>query len=200
MSTVSILVEGTLDEAVAKKIIITAGGTPGTVFPKRGVHYIEKKISGFNELAKGMPILSLVDFMDTDADCPPELVQEWLPHRNEQMLFRVVVREIESWIMADRTSVSRFLKIRKSKVPPHPEQLDDPKATFVELARSSPNVNLRKSLVPKDPTTNAEGPAYTTRMERFVRDQWDLKAALQNAPSLERCLHSTEELITAFEN
>jgi len=195
MSLISILVEGTLDEAVAETIITAAGGTPGTVFPKRGINYIEKKISGFNELAQGMPILSLVDFMDTDADCPPELVQSWLPHRNKKMVLRVVVREIESWILADRTSISQFLRIRKSQIPHHPEEISDPKAVLIDLVRSSPNESLKNALVPDDPTVNSEGPAYTTRMEQFVRTQWNLTNARQNAPSLRRCVRAVTTLL-----
>lgn len=192
MPTISILVEGTLDEAIASTLVTASGGTPGTTFPKKGVSYIEKKIDGFNELARGMPILSLVDLMDTDAGCPPELVRDWLPHRNEMMLFRVVVREIESWVLADRTGISRFLRVRKSKVPHHPETLDDPKEALIDLARSSPNQGLKNALVPDDPTQNAEGPAYTIRMENFVRNQWDLSRAQENASSLQRCVDRLE--------
>lgn len=133
--------------------------------------------------------------MDTDAHCPPELVRDWLPHRNERMLFRVVIREIESWILADRSSISRFLQIRKSKVPHHPESLDDPKASLINLARSSPNDGLKNALVPGDPTKNAEGPAYTIRMERFVRNQWDLNEAQKNASSLRRCVDRLDTLL-----
>ncbi len=68
MPTISILVEGTLDEAVARQLVTASGGTPGTVFPKKGAGYIEKKIDGFNELAQGVPILSLVDPTDPCTD------------------------------------------------------------------------------------------------------------------------------------
>jgi hypothetical protein len=195
MPVISILAEGTLDEAVAKRIVRAAGGQPATPFPKDGAHYIEKKIQSYNRLAQGMPILTLVDLMDVDPACPPEAVREWLPHRHEQMLLRFVVREIESWILADRTSVSRFLGIRKSKIPHHPEELDDPKASFMECARASPKDGLKNALVPDDPTVRAEGPAYTNRMERFVRKQWNLERAMQNAPSLQRSVRAVETIL-----
>jgi len=192
MSPISILVEGNLDETVARKIIDTAGGTVGTVYGRKGVNYIEKKISGFNQLAQGILILTLVDLMDLDSDCPAEVVQEWLPHRHEQMLLRLVVREIESWIMADRTSISRFFGLRKALIPHHPEQLEDPKAKLVGLARSSQRQGLRNALVPNNPAMNDEGPAYTSRMQRFVRNQWSVRDAAENAPSLHRCLQAVQ--------
>lgn len=194
------LVEGNLDETVAKKIITTAGGTPGTVHGHKGAPYIEKKINGFNQYAQGIPILTLVDLMDVDPECPPEAVRKWLPHRHDQMLLRFVVREIESWILADRISVSRFLGVRKSKIPHHPEELDDPKAALIKCARSSNRKGLKKDLIPDDPTVRAEGPAYTNRMERFVRNQWKLEAAMQNADSLRRCVRAVETLLEEKQN
>jgi hypothetical protein len=200
MPPISILVEGNLDEAVAREIIDAAGGTVGTVYGRRGADYIEKKITGFNQLAQGLPILTLVDLMDIDSNCPAEVVREWLPHRHEQMLLRLVVREIESWILADRTSIARFLGIRKSLIPHHPETLDDPKESLVECARNSPHTGLRNDLVPRDPTVNDEGKGYTNRMERFIREQWNLKEATKNASSLRRCVQAVNHLVYAKTN
>lgn len=195
MLPISVLVEGTLDAVVAEKIITTSGDTLGTVYGQEGIDYIEKKIQGFNDLAQGIPILALVDLMDLESDCPAKIIQDWLPHRHEQMLLRVVVREIESWILADRTNVARFLGIRKSLVPHHPEDLADPKESLVELARASRHAGIRNDIVPNDPTVNDEGKAYTTRVGRFVRNQWDLTAAMETASSLHRCVLAVERLI-----
>lgn len=200
MPPISILVEGNLDETVAGEIIDAAGGTVGTVYGRRGADYIEKKITGFNQLAQGIPILTLVDLMDLDSDCPAEIVQEWLPHRNEHMLLRLVVREIESWILADRAAISRFFGIRKALVPHHPETLEDPKATLVDLARSSSRAGLQNAIVPDDPTTNDEGPAYTTRMQRFVRDQWTVGDAVENASSLHRCRRAVQRVVDSADS
>jgi hypothetical protein len=195
MPVLSILAEGTLDEAVATKIIRAAGGQPATPFPKNGADYIEKKIQGYNQLAQGMPILVLVDLMDIDPDCPAGAVQKWLPNRHEQMLLRFVIREIESWILADRTSLSRFLGVRKSKIPHHPEELDDPKAALIECARNSPKESLKNALIPDDPTVRDQGPAYTIRMERFIQKQWNLERALQNTESLRRCVRAVKAFL-----
>ncbi len=195
MSVVCILVEGTLDEAVAREVIAASGGRPGTVFPKKGFDYIANRIQDFNQTAQGIPILTLVDLMDTDFDCPVEAVQEWLPHQHQQMLLRFVVKEIESWILADRMHVARMLGVRKAKVPYHPEDLSDPKAALVDLARSSPYDGLRNAVVPDDPTVKAQGPGYNSRFERFVHEKWSPEEAQKNAPSLRRCIRAVESLL-----
>jgi hypothetical protein len=195
MTPISVLVEGNLDETVARKIIESEGGVVGEVYGRQGVDYIDKKIEGFNRLAQGTPILTLVDLMDVNLDCPVEIVQKWLPHRHEQMLLRFVVREIESWILADRESISRFFGVRMPLIPHHPEDLKDPKATLVELASNSKKEGLKSAIVPPPEAMNDEGPAYTSRMQRFVRNQWSPIDAMENAPSLRRCIRAVHYLL-----
>jgi hypothetical protein len=197
---ISLLVEGSLDAAVGTKIIASQGGSVGPVYGMKGVDYVENTIGGFNQKAQGGPILTLVDLMDTDSDCPVDVVQNWLPHRNRPMLFRLVVREIESWILADRSGVARFLGLRTSQIPHHPEDLDDPKKSLITLAQSSRYESLRRALVPDDPTQNDQGPGYTSRMRTFVREKWDLGAAMDNADSLRRCVDAVSRLVERMED
>jgi len=63
---VDALVEGLLDEIVARTLIRHCGHTDGTVYGKQGISYIQSKLAGFNVQAKfGNPLLVLVDFVDT---------------------------------------------------------------------------------------------------------------------------------------
>jgi len=195
MIFISLLVEGTLDAAVAQGIVRETGAQVGETYGRKGVDYIRKKIDGFNQMAQGVPILALVDLMDTRFDCPVEALRAWLPHRNEEMLLRFVDREIESWLLADRTGIARYLGVRKSKVPRNPDGLTDPKKALVNLARSSRHGSLRRDIVPADPTQNDQGPGYTSRMRTFVRDQWDIEAAMTTSPSLRRCVEAVSNLI-----
>ena len=193
---VSLLVEGRLDAAVARRIIRSTGGQTGQTYGLKGVSYIQSKIDGFNQMAQGVPILALVDLMDTRFDCPVEALDNWLPHRNEQMLLRFVDREIESWLLADRTGIARYLGVRRSKVPYNPETLDDPKKALVDVARLSRSGSLKRDIVPDDPTQNDQGPAYTSRLRTFVREHWDLDAAMGSAPSLQRCVKAVGRLVS----
>lgn len=192
---ISTLVEGRLDEAVAHKIIRSTGGEIGARYGRNGISYIKEKVDGFNQMAQGEPLLTLVDLADIDdIDCPAEVVRQWVPHRNPQMLFRVVVREIESWLLADRIGIARFLGVRASQVPYHSEDLDDPKKSLVELAQSS-RETIQRDLVPEDPTQNDQGPGYTSKMREFVYEKWDIEAAAERSESLHRCLSAVQDLV-----
>ena len=145
---VNLLVEGILDEAVARRLVTEVGCVPGVSFGKQGFGYIRRKVTGFNASAEQVPLLALVDFADTRLECPPDVVRRWLPNPRSLMVFRVVVREIESWLLADRQGIARFLGIGVSKVPQEPEALRDPKEELVGLAKSSGNRRLRDALAP----------------------------------------------------
>jgi len=188
MIVVNVLVEGILDEAVAIRIIEASGYLPGAVYGKKGFGYIKKKIKGFNQASQGSYYLALVDFMDTHIFCPPEVVSSWLPHRSPNMLFRVVVRELESWLLADRNNLARFLNVNLAKVPDNPEHIPDPKRVIVDLARVSKSSRVRAALVPERGSTAQIGKLYTSEMVNFVKKQWNIEAASKNATSLDRCL------------
>ena len=89
--------------------------------------------------------LTLVDFMDTGHSCPPDVVAQWLPRAEPGMLFRVVVRELESWLLADRENFADFLGISITKPPDQPEQINDPKQQLVNLARCSRKSQIRSA-------------------------------------------------------
>jgi hypothetical protein len=121
MSIVNSLVEGDLDEAVAVKLIRDTNHIPGVCYGKHGWTYIRNKIQGFNQAARALHCLTLVDFMDTGLACPPEVVEQWLPNRQPLMLLRVAVQELESWLIADRANLADFLRVDVGIVPVAPE-------------------------------------------------------------------------------
>lgn len=195
MAIIHALVEGNLDEAAAFKIIKVSGHTPGTCYGKRGSGYIRSKIQSFNQTARSTYYLALVDFMDTRLSCPPEVITSWLPNRQSKMLFSVVVREIESWLLADRDNLAEFLKIRIDRIPANPEQVYDPKLELINLARRSISPRVRSALVPEIGSTAQVGKLYDSEMRIFIDTLWDIKSARTCAPSLDRCLRRLESLI-----
>ena len=189
------LVEGPTDEAVARKLIATCGHEFGTGYGKQGHNYLRQKASGFNTLAKyGNPILMLVDFIDTEFECPPEVLPEWLPSRNDKMLLRVVVRELESWLLADVKGLANFFGISEARIPRNPENLPDPKQVLVNLARRSRRRVIRDALVPHPNISAVVGPGYAAAIEEFVSRHWAIEAASERASSLERCVARLGEL------
>jgi hypothetical protein len=194
MAIIHALVEGNLDEAVVFKAIRVTGHTLGTCYGKRGSGYIKSKIRSFNLSARSTYYLALIDFMDTALSCPPEVITNWLPNRQPKMLFRVVVREIESWLLADRDNLAEFLKVRVNRIPTNPEQVYDPKLELINLARRSISSSIRSALVPEIGATAQVGRLYNSEMRIFIDTLWDIHAARTLAPSLDRCLRILESL------
>lgn len=188
------MVEGLTDEAMAHRLAKASGHDLSVCYGKKGVGYIQKRIAGFNGLAKNMPILTLVDFMDTRMACPPDMVHAWLPHREQGMLLRAVVRELESWLLADRNGIAEYLKIPMSRVPENPESLSDPKATLIHLARKSRSSRIREGLVPAQGSSAIVGREYTSGIIHFIRESWNMNQARMNASSLDHCILCLENL------
>lgn len=194
MSLVNTLVEGVLDLAVATKVIDACGHTHYIAFPSHGSGFVLKSLHRYNLAAKVVPCLAMVDLRDTGCDCAPDVLTKWLPNRNDDMLFRVVVNEIESWLMADRLAFSQFVHLAVEHVPSYPELEPFPKRTVVNLARRSGNRAVRNTLVPREGMGASEGPLYTSEMMRFARESWEPERACENSPSLAQCIRRLREL------
>ncbi|SMP40079.1 protein of unknown function [Desulfonatronum zhilinae] len=188
------LVEGLTDEAMAHRLALTSGHQVGTCYGKKGSSWIKKNVGAFNKLATSVPVLTLLDFMDADLPCPPEILDKWLPHRHSRMLFRVVVRELESWLLADREGMAGFLGVPLGKIPLAPENLGDPKQTLVNLARQSRYSSIRSALVPQQGSTAQVGRSYVSEIIQFTSETWNPERARESSPSLNSCLHRLAEI------
>jgi len=161
---------------------------------RRGFGHLRKNIESFNHAAKSIPIIVLTDLDRTE--CAPILVREWLnapPHRN--LLFRVAVREVESWVMAHRTAFSAFLGIRKDRIPIDTDSLADPKKALLDLCAKSRKRYLREAIVPAPKSTAKVGPDYNGRLGEFVMMNWDVREAAKNSLSLMKAFRA----ITSFD-
>lgn len=191
---VSAAVEGPVDEAVAERLIVHAGGVPGSIFGKRGKAALQKGIGGFNHAVGRAPWLVLVD-LDRQHECAPPLVGEWVPDIAPHMCFRVAVRAVEAWLLADRETLAGFLRVAIDRIPRQPEVLPDPKQALVTLARRSRSRDVREDMVPREKSGRAIGPAYASRVIEYVHEKWRPDIAAGRAASLERAIACLEELI-----
>ncbi len=89
---ISSAVEGLVDEAVVKCLIVEAGGEIGPVYGKRGKSLLKQRINGYNNAAHHHPWIVLID-LNHEADCPPPLKAAWLPAPGPFMCFRIAVRK-----------------------------------------------------------------------------------------------------------
>jgi len=191
---ISAAVEGLIDESVVRKLIVEAGCKPGTVYGKNGKSFLRRQIQGYNNAARHLPWMILVD-LDHDADCAPPLCKEWVPDPAPYLCFRVAVREVEAWLMADADALATFLSVARSKIPADPEQLLEPKTEMVNLARYSRRSEISKDVVPRERSGRSVGPAYTSRLIEFVHTSWRPKVAIERAESLKRAIKCLKRII-----
>ncbi len=190
-------VEGDLDEAVVRRLVEHVGAWPGPVHGRNGKTHLRQRLAGYNQAAYLSPWIVLVD-LNHDAECAPPLRTSWLPNPAPHMCFRVAVRMVEAWLLADRERLSRFLSVHVSQVPMNPEAMDDPKRTMVELAQLSRRREIREDMLPRPGSGRTVGPAYTSRLIEFVvgtEAGWCPDIAARSSDSLDRCLSCLRRLV-----
>ncbi len=189
---INLVFEDELSEFVLSKLLYTFGDKfyTGTSYNGHGFGYIKSKINGFNQACIAIPFLVLTDLDNTA--CPITLIKDWFEnpiHKN--MIFRIAVREVESWLLADIEGYSRFLRISASHFPQFPELESDPKQTLINLTRRTRNRILKEDIVPIN--NNARiGPNYNGRLMEFVFNYWDLNRAMGRSHSLTRAYKKLE--------
>jgi hypothetical protein len=191
-------VEGIVDEAILRRLIHDAGALPGAVYNNDGKNNLRKKIKAYNEAAKHSPWIVLLD-LNHEEGCAPSLRNKWLTKVNQFMCFRVAVREIESWLLADKQRIAQFLGVAIAKVPSLPDSLDDPKRIMVDLARHSRYKAIREDMVPRPNSGRSEGPAYASRLMEFIRKFWRPSAAEKNSDSLRRCRRAIRLVLDSYQ-
>jgi len=196
MLVFSAAVEGPVDEAVVRRVLKQAGAGVGPVYGRHGKSELLNRLSGYNQAAYYAPWLVLVD-LDHDAGCAPPARARWLPSPALQMCFRIAVREVEAWLLADRQQLAAFLSVSVARVPLNPEMLDDPKRTLVDLARLSRRRDIRVDMAPRPESGRAVGPAYTSRIIEFVQTSWQPEVAMLHADSLRRLYERVQQAASA---
>lgn len=193
---VSAAVEGTIDDAVARRLITHIGAMVASIYGRSGKLRLLQQAAGYNEAAKLGPWLVLVD-LNGDERCAPPARERWLESPAEKMCFRVVVREIEAWLMADRNSLAKFLSVPASAIPADPEAVDNPKERMVAIARRSGRRHVRQDMVPRAGSGRATGEAYDARLSEFVEVRWDPVAAAAGSESVRRAIECLKKLTGA---
>ena len=137
----------------------------------------------------GTPFLVLTDL--NHCECPPRLIQEWLPGpKHPNLRFRVAVREVEAWLMADRTAFARFLGIARELVPQDVGDIDHPKEFLIGLAAHSRRREIRDALVPRRGSTARIGRDYNGKLTEFVNGHWRVEVARQYSGSLRKAVQA----------
>lgn len=138
---------------------------------------------------------------DLDRDiCAPEIIRSWFCCSNleaaipENVIFRVAESEVESWLLADRHGLSRFLEISKENITKEPDALIDPKEYLLGVIRKKGNKKYHRQMLPMD--FAHVGPEYNPILSKFAIEHWNIKQAQQKSPSLQRTVFA----ISKFKN
>ena len=182
-----------MDEVVLRRLIILAGGTVGSVHVTKGKQRLDRQLGGYNNAARFSAWCVLRD-LNGDAPCAAELRSRLLPEASPLMRFRIAVRSVESWIMADRRSIASFLSVSQSVIPSSPDYVPDPKRTLVDLAVRSRKREVREGIVPASGSKRRAGPNYTSLMIEYVESRWRPEVAAYSSESLCRCIRNLREL------
>jgi len=193
----NIAVEDLLSEVVVRRIAAINGSyCIGTCYGKSGYGYLKRTVNGFNNAAKGTPFIVLCDLED---ECAPSLITNWLTNpKHPNLIFRVAVREVEAWLLADADGISSYLRVSRSIVPGNVDNIKDPKSSIIELAKRSNKRQLRLGIVPAAGTSAKVGPDYNGLLSAFVETTWNIDRACSNSNSLRRAVKAITSFVPTY--
>lgn len=199
MSHIFLATEDRLSEAVGMRLIQECGNGAISVqsIIGHGFGGLRRRMANFVQIADRNVV-----FLMTDLDenvCVPSLIANWngdLPRR-ERLVFRVSVREIEAWILADRINFAGYLGVNARLMPANVEALRDPKGEIVRLASRGAR-QMRREIVPRVGVIARVGLGYNDTLVRFVNDNWSAEEASRNSESLRRARLRLREAFAQF--
>jgi hypothetical protein len=158
-------------------------------YNKGGNGYIKKNINAFINASKANPYIVLTDL--DKYRCPIDLKSDWIKTPiNTNFIFRVAVKEIESWLLSDKEGFAEYFGVSKKYLPIDAEQEEKPKRALIEIVRRSARKAYREDVVPCE---NARvGPNYNGRLSDFVLSCWNINRAINNNNSLLRAYNNLD--------
>ncbi|MCO7573102.1 DUF4276 family protein [Pseudomonas chlororaphis] len=192
MKWIYLATEDELSEKVGIRLATEAGLEIGQCLRRNGFGYLKSRVENFCQMARQAPV-----FLITDLDrkqCASTLIEEWLGNHKkpENFLFRVAIREIESWILADQEALRKLLG-KKGQIPHYPDELADPKSVILSLAQNAPK-NIKEELIIKKGAISSQGVGYNSILGKWVSETWCPTRAAERSPSLQRTRQRLLEL------
>lgn len=140
----------------------------------------------------------MVVLTDLDrANCLVEFREQWLTaHPPENLVVRVAVREVESWVLADHVAMRALIGPR-GVLPPAPDSLADPKQFLLGLVKGAPKP-VRDDLLKVVDGNLAQGLGYNARLTAWVESEWCPNRAEERSPSLARARLRLNDAVRAF--
>lgn len=177
---------------VAQSYPISKGWQKG--IGPNGYGYIKKSLHSFNATAAIIPFVVLADA--DNRPCPPETIASWLGNhpQHPQLIVRIAVREVEAWLLADRSGMANYLGVHESWIPTDTARIKDPKRYISRLAARSRRKEIREELARAPGTRSKTGPYFNQSLQYFVKELWNIPEALKHSDSLRRATKSFDAL------
>lgn len=195
MIVVNTATEDELSERVAIKLVnsIIPSGVLGLTLRKGGAGYLRSSFDKFCQMASREHVLLLTDL--DRVSCAPQMIDNWSGDRTlpDKLLFRIPVREVESWLLADRQGIARLMGISEASLPPYPDDLPDPKHALLSAARNASR-NVRSELVATRGSVASQGLGYNRILSQYVDTLWNIDRAADRSPSLRRTVNRLRAL------
>lgn len=194
MKSIYLATEDALSENVGKRLLAELEiPYHANLIRKGGNGYLRRRLNEFIKISSFAPVLLITD-LDTHA-CPQSLMAQWgvgtpLP---KSFLFRVAVREIEAWLLADHVGMKMLLEKGARRLPDNPDSLSDPKQSLLEYAKSAPR-SVRGALIAERGAIASQGLGYNAQLSEFVISTWDPTRAAARSDSLNRARKRIKEL------
>lgn len=195
---IALATEDELSEAIALRLIgeLKKPHYISHKLRRGGAGYLYKKMGSWYQMAQYQIMLILTDL--DHAKCPVEYREKWLSQKSvpANLVFRIAVREVESWVLADHQGMRELIG-NKGVLPREPDILDDPKQTFLELAKVA-SKNIRDDLIKNVNGHLRPGLGYNFQLTRWIKSSWSPERASERSPSLARARKRLREAVKLF--
>ena len=197
MTPIAIATEDQLSEAIAVRLLADVQVPHYITFKLRrgGFGYLRSKMASWYQMAQHQVMVVLTDL--DRANCLVEFREQWLTaHPPENLVFRIAVREVESWVLADHVAMRALIGPR-GVLPPAPDSLPDPKQVFLGLVKGAPKP-IRADLLKVVDGNLTQGLGYNARLAAWVESEWCPNRAAARSPSLARARNRLQAVINGF--
>jgi hypothetical protein len=112
------------------------------------------------------------------------------------MSFRIVVRSVEAWLLADRAKFADVFGVNTAAIPVQVENISNPKSAVLSILHGSRSRDIRLAMVRARSGSVHIGPEYNVRLASFAENDWRPQQAALTANSLSRAIASITVLAT----